>query len=179
MMKCWWNEAAKVSKTLRQQLIGINPFPLEVIWGNTEIWMHDVNLSYIKLYCLKYAFGARKNLERITKYRDFARNKSRKNHATFLIGFFNGCCLPFPGKYIVSSLMEKWVPGIVNRHWKIVSGWSSPSLRILVTEMSKRPSPSIVKVVVSPRWSLLNIAKKRSQNTFLQTSCAQWPFWVR
>ena len=72
--------------------------------------------------------------------------------------------LPFPGKYMVSSLRIKVVSGMVKRHWKIASGWSNASLRILVTEMSKSPSRSIVKVVVSPRWSLLkNIAKNRHQ----------------
>ena len=65
---------------------------------------------------------------------------------------------------MVSSLRIKVVSGMVKRHWKIASGWSNASLRILVTEMSKSPSRSIVKVVVSPRWSLLkNIAKNRHQ----------------
>ena len=65
---------------------------------------------------------------------------------------------------MVSSLRIKVVSGMVKRHWKIASGWSNASLRILVTEMSKSPSRSIVKVVVSPRWSLLkNIAKNGHQ----------------
>ena len=67
----------------------------------------------------------------------------------------NNLKIPFPGKYIVSSLLENLVPEISRKHWKMVSGWSNASFRILVTEMSKRPSRSIVKVVVSPRWSLL------------------------
>ena len=60
--------------------------------------------------------------------------------------------LPFPGKYIVSSLMEYSVPGIVNTHPNTVSGLKSSSDKVLKTDTSYNPfSLFFETVVVWPR----------------------------
>ena len=63
--------------------------------------------------------------------------------------------LPFPGKYIVSSLTEYCVPGMVSKHWNTVSGLSWSTDKSLLTDTSNKPSFSTVNVVVSPlSWNL-------------------------
>ena len=81
-------------------------------------------------------------------------------HRKVTIYLFESCKniwlnIPFPGKYMVSSLTEYCVPGIARKHWNTVSGFSCSTCKSLLTDTSNKPSFSTVNVVVSPlSWYL-------------------------
>ena len=94
-------------------------------------------------------------------------------HAKMFSKYFEFCS-PFPGKYMVSSLAAYAVPGMVNKHSKTVSGFSSDSDNILWTDTSYRPSLSTINVVVSTRSCLLKKQKISNWSTFSKLGQISW-----